>query len=67
MLQFISQIMVNDKDGKDITSQLRYLKALKQTLNGIMGIWKHLYEKLSFQFLLTRRLNQDPLEIFLVR
>ena len=64
MLQFISQIRVKDKNGKDVTSQLWCLKALKQTLNGIMEIWKHLHEELSFQFLLTRRLNQDPLENF---
>ncbi|CAH2090911.1 unnamed protein product [Euphydryas editha] len=35
-----------------------------KTLEGIQNVWKILYQKYSFDTLLTRNLNQDPIEIF---
>ncbi len=34
------------------------------TLNGMNALWSHLSEYCALQFLMTRRLNQDPLEKF---
>ncbi len=65
MLKFISSIKVINKETQaDVTNQLRCLKGLIMTLNGVNALWSHLSEDCSLRFLMTRRLNQDPLEIF---
>ena len=64
MLQIIDTVKVIDKQGNDVTSKLKCLKALKMTINGVTEMWKHLHEEESLKFLLTRRLNQDALENF---
>lgn len=63
MHTFIKGVTVKDPTtGKDMTSQLKCLKALQMTLNGTILLWNSL--KSSITFLCTRRLNQDPLENF---
>ena len=52
--------VINPTTGKDVTSQLKCLKALEMTLNATILLWNSL--KSSIKFLCTRRLNQDPLE-----
>jgi hypothetical protein len=63
MFDFIPTIKVINKENKDSTNLLKCLNALRVTLNGTLKLWSQL-QKESVKFLLTRRLNQDPLENF---
>ena len=65
MLKFIKSIKVIDPSSQeDVTNKLRCLKGLQMTINGILALWSDLQKTHSRQFLMTRRLNQDPLENF---
>ena len=65
MLKFIASIKVVDKQsGEDVTNKLRCLRGLTMTLNGLQELWKDLHQHHSLDFLMTRRLNQNPLENF---
>ena len=65
MLKFIASIKVVDKQrGEDVKNKLRCLRGLTMTLNGLQELWKDLHRHHSLDFLMTRRLNQDPLENF---
>ena len=65
MIKFIASIKVVDKQtNTDVTNQLRCLKGFQMTLNGILILWNHLHSDWHLEYLLTRRLNQDPLENF---
>ena len=65
MLKFIPTIKVIKRSTKeDKTNQLRCLNGLGMTLNGVNLLWSHLHNECSMKFLLSRRLNQDPLENF---
>ncbi|CAB4030057.1 Hypothetical predicted protein [Paramuricea clavata] len=63
MFDFIPTIKVINKENKDSTNLLKCLNALRVTLNGTLKLWSQL-QKESVKFLLTRGLNQDPLENF---
>jgi hypothetical protein len=63
MCSLVGRLKVTDPaTGKDVTSNLKCLKALQTTINGTFQVWKSVQP--SIQFLCTRRLNQDPLENF---
>jgi hypothetical protein len=65
MLELIASIKVIDKQtNEDVTNQLRCLKGFKMTLNGVLILWNQLHNDWQLEYLLTRRLNQDPLENF---
>jgi hypothetical protein len=65
MLQFIKSIkVVNRNTQEDVTNKLKCLKGLCLTINSVLSLWSQLKEEESLDFLLTRRLNQDPLENF---
>ena len=49
---------------KEVTSRIKCLKGWMVTINAILLIWEHLKTNHEFKFLLTRRLNTDPLENF---
>ncbi len=63
MFDFIPTIKIINKENKDSTNLLKCLNALRVTLNGTLQLWSQLQEE-SVKFLLTRRLNEDPLENF---
>jgi hypothetical protein len=64
-IPFLSSIkVINRTTGADATNTLRCLKGFQITLHGILALWSELRSAHSFKFLLTRRLNQDPLENF---
>jgi hypothetical protein len=68
MLTFIKSIKVvptekNRSNREDVTTNLKCLDGLRMTINGILSLWTVLHNK-SLKFLLTSRLNQDPLENF---
>ncbi len=65
MLKFILSIkVVNRTTQEDVTNKLKCLKGLCLTINSVLSLWSVLKEEESLDFLLTRRLNQDPLENF---
>ena len=65
MIKFVSSITVIDPTlNKDVTNRLKCLRGLVLTLHGTLALWKELHDNQSLKFLLTRRLNQDPLENF---
>jgi hypothetical protein len=47
---------------KDVTKRVKCLKGFVITLNVIKQLWPILRDEYDFKYLLTRRLNQDPLE-----
>lgn len=63
MLTFVKSIKVVKPANKlDVTCYLKCLNGLCKTINAKLSLWEVLHEQQSLQFLLTRRLNQDPLE-----
>ena len=64
-IPFITSLkVINGATGADVTNSLKCLKGFLITLQGILILWSDLKNDHSFKFLLTRRLNQDPLENF---
>ena len=54
------------RDGPSVvTSRIKCLQGWLVTLNAILQIWEHQSTHHNFKFLLTRRLNSDPIENFL--
>ena len=50
--------------NEEVTGCIKCLKGWVMTLNAILLIWEHLRTTKDFKFLLTRRLNTDPIENF---
>ena len=50
--------------NEEVTGRIRCLNGWVMTLNAILLIWEHLKTTKDFKFLLTRRLNTDPIENF---
>ena len=64
MIEFIQFIkVINPATQEDDTNNLKCLDSFCITINGVQSLWEMLSPE-NFQFLLTRRLNQDPLENF---
>ena len=64
MIEFIQSIkVVSPATQEDVTNYLKCLDGFCITINGVQSLWAMLSQE-NFQFLLTRRLNQDPLENF---
>ena len=64
MIEFIQSIkVINPATQEDVTNNLKCLHSFCITINGVQSLWEMLRPE-NFQFLLTRRLNQDPLENF---
>lgn len=53
---------MRDKNNINITNKIKCLKSLKISINSILCLWKDLNVNAQFDYLLTRRLNQDMLE-----
>ena len=64
MIEWFDKLKVIDSKGKDVTKQIKCITGWKISLSAINQLWYHLRDNYNFQFLLTRRLNQDPLENF---
>lgn len=63
MLAYIKGIKIFDRYGDDITGTFSFLKCWQITINSLMGLHEVLKDA-NFKFILTRRINQDPLENF---
>ena len=63
-IAFILRLEICD-GSRVVTSRMKYLQGWLVTQNAILQIWEHLSTHHNFKFLLTRRLNSDPIENFL--
>ena len=61
---FESVTVINRQTGEDRPSYLQCLDDWIITLKAISLLWRKLYSEGIASFLITRQLNQDPLEIF---
>ena len=61
---FRSIKVIERSTGKDRTGQIKCLKGWEITLRSILQLWQGLYDQGIVSFLVTRQLNQDPLENF---
>ena len=52
------------KGNEEVTGRIKCLKGWAVTLSAILAIWDHLKANHDFKYILTRRLNTDPLENF---
>ena len=48
----------------EVTGRIQCLKGWLVTIKAILSIWDQLHQNYGFKFLLTRRLNTDPIENF---
>ena len=62
-IDFIKELKVFN-GNEEVTGRIKCLKGWVTTLNAILLIWEHLRTTKDFKFLLTRRLNTDPIENF---
>lgn len=60
-LRFFDKLKVKNNKNQNITAKIKCFKALKITINSVIGLWTDLQNS-NFEFLYTRRLNQDALE-----
>jgi len=57
-------VYVTDKTGKDVTGIIKCINGWHVTISAFTQTWAVLHQFHNFEFLLTRRLSQDPLENF---
>lgn len=63
MIDFIQSISIISHKEKDITKTVSFLTGWLVTINATILLWEDV-KKEHFQFLLTRRINQDCVENF---
>ena len=64
-IRFFSSLkFFNRATGEDRTDNLKCLTGWKVSLKAILSLWEKLYHEGIASFLVTRQLNQDPLENF---
>lgn len=63
-LDFLKNLQILSKNGlQNKTNTVSFINGWIISINSLIGLWK-LLKDLNFQYILTRRLNQDPLENF---
>ena len=60
---FIKELKVFERN-EEVTGRIKCLKGWLVTIKAILSIWDQLHGNYGFKFLLTRRLNTDPIENF---
>ncbi len=63
-IQWLKTIRILDKDGKVINNRFRFLNGMILALSSVQQLMEHCCSQFDFDFLLTRRICQDPLENF---
>ena len=61
-IAYIRALKVMREDGKIINNNFKWIDGMVMALNSARYLMKEMTTKKNFSFLLTRRLNQDPLE-----
>lgn len=64
MIEWVNTWKILDRDGKNVTSRFRFINGIKLSLTSILGLAHELLNSGKLEFLMTRRLCQDPLEQF---
>lgn len=60
---FIKELKVF-QGNEEVTGRIKCLRGWLVTIKAILSIWDQLHQNHAFKFLLTRRLNTDPIENF---
>lgn len=63
MFSIINKLKVVNSTGQNISHKIKCSKGLKITINADFHLWE-LVKEVGFEYLFTRRLNQDCLENF---
>lgn len=61
-LDFFSRLQVRNNNNVNITNKIKCLKSIKISINSLLILWNHLNTTANFEYIFTRRLNQDDLE-----
>lgn len=62
-LDYLKKVRIIARNGNDITNKIKLIRCWQVSINSVRSLWIYLNEN-GFNFLLTRRLNQDSLENF---
>ena len=62
MIKWFSTLKVINNCGKNITNQMQFIQGWQITLSSFIGLWEQLSNNNDFEYILPRRLNQDPIE-----
>lgn len=60
-LKFFSEVQVVSKNGENCTNRVKCIKYIRVTISGLLHLWE-MVKTFKYDYLLTRRLNQDCLE-----
>lgn len=61
-LDFFNKLEIRDQLNRNIVKNIKSVKCIKISINSLLGLWDELKNMHNFDYLLTRRLNQDGLE-----
>ena len=61
---WLRSLKIVDKHGKDVSNIVKCITGWQLTASAMLLLWPVLRDRYHFQFLFTRRLNQDPIEHF---
>lgn len=63
-LKWLETLKVINKDNKDVSNIIKCVSGWQLTVSSVIQLWSVLNNEHGFDFLFTRRLNQDPIENF---
>lgn len=61
-LAYFKRLEIKDKNNVDITTKVKFINSLLISINSVINLYYYLRDNAGFQYILTRRLNQDCLE-----
>lgn len=61
-LSFFKSLEIQDKNNINVANKIKFIKSLIISINSIIQLFYYLRENAGFEYILTRRLNQDCLE-----
>lgn len=61
-LSLFEKLEVRDRNNSNITKKMKFIKSIKISINSVVNLYNFLRDTAGFEYLLTKRLNQDCLE-----
>lgn len=61
-LLFLEKLEIRDKCNINITNKIKFINSLKVSINSTLGLFQYLKTNAGFDYLFTKKLNQDCLE-----
>lgn len=61
-LSLFEKLVVQDKNNINITKKLKFIRSVQISIKSTIELFNFLHDTAGFEYLLTRRLNQDCLE-----